>query len=806
MKKLYLQEILPKIKGKILCGDLNKEIQTASIDTRTITQGDTYFGLRGENVDGSIYVKDAISKGATICIIQENPFTQEELKEYSKKATIIQVPNAEDSLVEIAKQKRKLYDGIPVIAITGSVGKTSTKDAIAGVMAQKYNVQKTQGNYNNRIGVPLTIMSLKDHDALVIEMGMNHFGEIRELTQIAKPTICVISNIGTSHIGNLGSREGILKAKLEILEGMNKQGKVIINNDNDLLHKWNIEDKTYEKITFGIHEDSDYTAKNVIMKEEGNDFQVEIEGQTYNFSTPKAGEPFVLNALSAIAVGREYKIEPEKIIKAIQETQIAKNRMDIEKQNNLLIIKDYYNSSYESIKPGLEYLAALKGGNKIAVLGDIKEVGEYAKELHEKVGKEVIKNKIDTLLTVGLDARYIAESAIENGMNIEKVYQCANNLQAIAKLKDILKPEDKILLKASNAMNFQEIYEGILRKIKVGIVCGGMSSEHDISLLSTTSILEKINKEKYDIKIIYLKKNGNVYEYTGTTEDLVKLQSQDLKLKNNIIEEVKDVDLVFPVLHGKYGEDGCIQGTLEMINKPYVGCGVFASAACLDKEYTKKLVHLAGIPVADGIVIKKQNHVYICELDDIKYQIEDICKKAEDKLGYPMFIKPSREGSSFGVNKAENKEQLVKAIKEAERYDNKLLIEEQIKGREVECAVLGNEDVISAEVGEIKSAESFYTYDAKYNNKASKTEIPADIKPEERQQIKKYAETAFKAIDGQGLARVDFFLKPNGQVILNEINTLPGFTKISMYPKLFEAANLNYTTLIDNLINLAINK
>lgn len=804
MKNPKLKDVLRKVKGEILCGDTNKEIEDISIDTRTIKEGDTYLGLQGENVDGSIYCKDAIDKGAKICFIQENIFTKEELSKYESKTTVVLVENVEDTIVEIAKIKRELYD-IPVIAITGSVGKTSTKDAIAQVMMQKYNVQKTQGNKNNRIGVPLTIMGLKEHDALVIEMGMNHFGELRELTNIAKPTMCVISNIGTAHIGNLGSRENILKAKLEILEGMNN-GKVIINNDNDLLNKWNSENKKYKTITFGIKEKSDYTAEKIKILEDGNEFEVKINSKKYSFSTKKAGEPFILNALSAIAVGMEYGIEISKIQEAIKGTEITENRMDIEKTNGILIVKDYYNASFESIKPSLEYIASLKGGRKIAVLGDIKEVGEFAKELHEKVGEEVYKNKIDILITVGIDARYIASKAIECGMNQEKVFSMRTTLQATKKLKEILKPDDKLLLKASNAMNFKEIYEGINRKIRIAVIAGGMSSEHDISLISATSILEKIDKEKYDIKVIYIKKNSNIYEYIGKTEDLSKLNNSDLKLKNTLEEEIKDIDVVFPVLHGKYGEDGCIQGVLEMINKPYVGCGVFSSAACLDKVYTKKLISLANIPVAKGIAITKQKHNYIYELDEKKYGIDEICKIAEEKIGYTMFVKPSREGSSFGVTKANNRQELKDAIKIAERYDNKILIEEEIVGREVECAVLGNEEIISAEVGEVKAADCFYTYDAKYNNSESKTIIPADIEEKQRNKIKKYSELAFRAVDGSGLARVDFFIKKDGEVVLNEINTLPGFTKISMYPKLFEAAGLKYSSLIDKLIELAIEK
>ncbi len=804
MKKLYVQDVLEKTKGEVLCGKTDVEIGEISIDTRTLEKGQTYLALKGENVDGTVYCKNAINKGAKVCFVQENIFTKEELTDLSDKVTIVKVENVEDALVEMAKIKRVMYN-IPVVAITGSVGKTSTKEVIASVMEQKFNVQKTKGNQNNRLGLPITIMGLKDHDALVIEMGMNHAGELSELTQIAKPTLCVISNIGTSHIGNLGSRENILKAKLEILEGM-KSGKVIINNDNDLLHKWNKEDDIWEKVTFGINETSNYQAKDIKMNETGNQFTIEINSKKYEFTTKTPGEPFILNALSAISVGMQYGIEPEKMQKAISETNPGKNRMDIENINDITIIKDYYNASLESIKPSLEYLSKLKGGKKIAVLGDIKEVGDYSKQLHEQVGEETVKNNIDILITVGKEAEHIANSAISQGMLKENIFPCKNNLQAVNKLKKIAQKKDKILLKASNSMKFGEILDGYINKIKVGIVVGGMSSEHDVSLMSGNSILEKIDKEKYDIKVIYIKRNGNVYEYTGPYEKIREINQSNLIPTSSIIEAVKDCQVVFPVLHGKYGEDGCIQGALEMIEKPYVGCGVFTSSACMDKEFTKKILTLAEIPVAKSITVQKEPHYYSCDLEEKEYTLESLCKKAEDYLHFPMFIKPSREGSSFGVTRAANQEELMNSIKEAEKYDNKILIEEEIKGREVECAVLGNSNILTSEVGEVKSAESFYTFDAKYNNQESRTEIPAKIKPEHREKIKKYAKLAYKAVNGTGLSRVDFFIRENGDIILNEINTLPGFTKISMYPKLFEAVGISYSSLIDILIELAIEK
>ncbi len=586
-----------------------------------------------------------------------------------------------------------------------------------------------------------------------------------------------------------------------------KEPKIIINNDNDLLNKWAKEEKNVEKITYGIKEPSDYVAENVVMKEDGNTFDVTINQKNYKFETKKAGEPVVLNSLAAIAVGNYYGIEIEKIQQAIKEVEITKNRMDIENTDDYCIIKDFYNASFESIKPSLEYLAGLNGGNKIAVLGDIKEIGDFSQEIHTNVGTEVAKNKIDYLITVGKEAKYIAEGAMDAGMDPDRVYAYKTNIQATMRLKEIAQKGDKILIKASNSMKFGEIYEGLLRKVRVAVVVGGMSSEHPISLLSGQSILRNIDKNKYDVKVVYIAKNSLVYEYTGSADNLPNEDLNDLRQELNLIDAIKEQDVVFPVLHGQFGEDGSIQGVFEMIEKPYVGCGVFASSSCMDKEYTKKLVAQEGIPVAKAVIVNKLKHSYIIGNEtENKYDINTLVENIEKEIDYPLFVKPSRDGSSFGVTKAENREGLITSIKEAEKYDTKILVEEEIKGRELECGVLGNLDVISSEVGEVKSAETFYTFDAKYNNSESKTLIPAPIDESVRNQIKKYSERAFKAIEGTGLARVDFFLSREGKVILNEINTLPGFTKISMYPKLFEAAGIEYSKLIDELIKLAIDR
>lgn len=345
-----------------------------------------------------------------------------------------------------------------------------------------------------------------------------------------------------------------------------------------------------------------------------------------------------------------------------------------------------------------------------------------------------------------------------------------------------------------------------MNKIKLGVIFGGMSTENEVSCISGASVIKHLNKEKYNVFPIYIDKIGNWYKVK--LEDVEKLEGLENKEHiENIIEYLKQMDVIFPVLHGLYGEDGTIQGLFELLKIPYVGCGVLASSVGMDKVYTKLIFEKAHINQAKYIYIRKYNEKYIYineEFNESILELEDIAKITNDKLEFPVFVKPSNSGSSVGINKAHNIEELKNAIVEAGKYDNKILIEEGIVGEEVECAVLGTEDVISSCVGEIKSADEFYSYDAKYNNENSKTLIPAEISEENSKEIQKLAIKAFKAISGRGLSRVDFFIEDKTEKIyINEINTLPGFTSISMYPKLFEAVGISYEKLLDNLIELA---
>ena len=462
---LKVKDILEATKGKLIIGNENLVCSVFSKDTRILNDGDVYIGIKGEKFDGSLFWKDAFKNGAGCVIVQNIAFKKDELEEFKDK-TIILVEDTLQALYDIARMKRNLYD-IPVIAITGSVGKTSTKDIVANVVSQKYKTLKTIGNNNNNIGLPFTILRMKDEEAMVLEMGMNHFGEISLLTNIAKPNICIITNIGTSHIGNLGSRENILKAKLEILEGT-KNPTVIINNDNDLLNEWYQLNKDKFNIkTFGISNKSDINAQNIILDKESSIYSSEINGKEYSIKVPVGGEHFVLNSLCATLVGETLNIEAEKIKKGIEEFELTKKRMDIEQlSNGTRIINDTYNASFESMQASLKYLSKFKENRKIAVLGDMFELGEFSERLHKNVGKEVVKNNIDVLICAGKDAKYIAEQASKDGMKSDNIYYFDNKDKIVDLLKNNVKNNDVVLFKASNGMKFFELVEQIKESLK----------------------------------------------------------------------------------------------------------------------------------------------------------------------------------------------------------------------------------------------------------------------------------------------------------------------------------------------------
>ncbi len=351
-----------------------------------------------------------------------------------------------------------------------------------------------------------------------------------------------------------------------------------------------------------------------------------------------------------------------------------------------------------------------------------------------------------------------------------------------------------------------------MKKRTIAILFGGASSEHDISTVSAKGIVSNISKDKYNLLLLGITKGGEWYLFDGDASLLPEdrwLSSGRLKRAfiapdtsiHGIVTEDGEIirlDAVFPVLHGKNGEDGTVQGLLQLAAIPFVGCDSTTSGVCMDKSITNAVLDAVGINQAKWCSFSRYD--YSCNAD--RY-----IEEAEKKLGYPIFVKPANAGSSVGISKASNRAELAAGIEIAFSEDKKCVLEEFIDGSEVECAVLGNSEPVTAEVGEILAAAEFYDFDAKYNNPDSKTLIPARLSPEKREEIKALALRAYKALGCEGLSRVDFFVrKDNGEVLLNEINTIPGQTPISMYPKLFEAAGVPYHELIDRLIELALER
>ncbi len=348
----------------------------------------------------------------------------------------------------------------------------------------------------------------------------------------------------------------------------------------------------------------------------------------------------------------------------------------------------------------------------------------------------------------------------------------------------------------------------IMNKRTVAVLFGGQSSEHEVSCVSATTIIKNINADLYRVIIIGITKGGKWIKVDsvediqtgawkkGTVTAVISpdaTQKAVLFLEGNKAATEK-IDVVFPALHGLYGEDGTVQGLFELARIPYVGCGVVSSGVSMDKLFTKIIVDTLGIRQARYVPVLKK------ELEQMSQTVE----KVEQKLKYPVFIKPSNAGSSRGVSKAHNRDELIKGLHMAAEHDRKILIEETINGREVECAVLGGNEPKASGVGEIIAAADFYDYDAKYNNEASKTVLSPELPGNAAETIRDYAVKIFKAVDGYGLSRVDFFVdRQTGEVIFNEINTLPGFTGISMYPMLWEAKGIGKPQLVEKLLQLA---
>ncbi len=457
---MTLTQLANACGGQLICADGEKTVSDIVTDSRKICEGTVFVALCGEKFDGHNFVEQSFSQGAICCVVNKD-------FEEDRDMPLIKVENTYAALRDIAAYYRSRFD-IPAVAITGSVGKTSTKDMVASVLEKHYNVLKTEGNFNNEIGLPLTTFRLgSENDIAVFEMGMSAFGEISRLTQIAVPETAIITNIGFSHIEHLGSQENILKAKLEILEGIPSGGTVILNGDDPLLNSV-VGTLAFETLTYGIENQScDVVAFNIKKSADGTEFEVKIEEKTYKVQVNVPGLHHVYNALSAILTGVIYNMPAEEIIAGIADFKPSGMRQNVTVIDDKVLIKDCYNASPTSMKSGLEVLSVTPPKfadvdfRRVAVLGDMLELGDFAEEAHRSVGRLCCEYDLGCLIAVGPNAKFVAEGAIENGFNSSELYVFYDNTSAKEHMLDILKSNDVILFKGSRGMRLEEIADFI---------------------------------------------------------------------------------------------------------------------------------------------------------------------------------------------------------------------------------------------------------------------------------------------------------------------------------------------------------
>lgn len=452
---LNIKEVIEAVKGEVIVKNNNGEFNKISTDTRKIENNNLFIALKGENFNGNNYAVSAIEKGASVVIVDEVNFKEDEL---NNKGTVIKVNDTKKALGDLARFYRKKL-GIKVVGITGSTGKTSTKDLIAAFLSGKYKVFKTQGNFNNEIGLPLMIFELnKEYDIAVLEMGTSNFGEINTLASIALPDTAAITNVGVAHIEYLKTRENILKEKMSIADFFKENSALVINCENDMLST--VMDNDYDKIQIqrtGYDKTYDLYAENIDLACDKTSFDVVSSEGRHRFTLNMVGEHNVLNALLGIQISRNFGLSFEEMEKGLENFKATSMRLEFIKHNGFTIINDSYNANPDSMKAALNVLKGYTGKRKIAVLGTMGELGDHAKTGHKEVG-EFAKGKADILMTTG-----IYNDSYKEGFG-EDVLTFDTKEDLIKALADMVKDDDTVLVKASRSAKFEEIIKELQNK------------------------------------------------------------------------------------------------------------------------------------------------------------------------------------------------------------------------------------------------------------------------------------------------------------------------------------------------------
>lgn len=444
--EMTFKEMLNAIDGEVIVQKEEINFNKLCIDTRKIEKDNVYLAIKGANFNGNDFAIKALEAGASIVIVDELNFNLNDIKE---NGNVIKVKNTREALLNLAKFYREKL-GLKVIGVTGSTGKTSTKDLIAALLSAKYRVFKTKGNFNNDIGLPLMILELtSDIDVAVLEMGMSSLGEIELLAKVAKPDIGVITNVGLSHIENLKTQENILKAKMEITTFFGKDNVLIVNAEDELLR--NISSDVFKVKKIGYNHEYDVYASNIILREEETEFLAHAFGEEAVFNLPMAGKHNVLNTMLAIEVSKSLNVSFEDMVRGVENLEATSMRLQVIKKQGLTIINDCYNASPDSMRSSLDVLSAYKNNRKIAILGDMYELGDESEKSHFEVGKYA-KDKVDTLIVIG---KYIKN--FKDGFNNDNIIMYNTKEECIKELENIIKLDDVVLVKASRGVKLENV-------------------------------------------------------------------------------------------------------------------------------------------------------------------------------------------------------------------------------------------------------------------------------------------------------------------------------------------------------------
>ena len=457
MKPITRDTVLKWLSGTLTTPGTDHMIDHVTVDSRKVRNGSLFIPLKGVRWDGHEFLREVADKGAAAALVQEGAFVPEDLP---PSMALIQIKDSLEALKQLAGNYRNQFR-IPVIAVTGSNGKTTTKDMVASVLSVKYNILKNQGNLNNHIGLPLTLLEMDDsHEAAVIEMGMSGLGEIRELSLLAKPDIAFITNIGWAHVEKLGSREMIANAKMEIIDGLKDGGLLVINGDDAFLPD-RIQALTNEFSVdqIGFTDGNDLQALHVTdLAGKGVKFRTNLTG-AFSFKILHPGIHHTYSALFAVWTGKHFNLTDEEIQQGLDKFRSSGMRMEICRINNCVFINDAYNANPDSMKVALQFLGSYPALRRFAVLGNMYELGTYAEDGHRKMALDLIDGKVDMLITVGDLAAWIAEEAETRGLNVSNIMRAENLDQAAAYLKQLTKPGDVILIKGSRAMEMEKLFE-----------------------------------------------------------------------------------------------------------------------------------------------------------------------------------------------------------------------------------------------------------------------------------------------------------------------------------------------------------